>query len=227
MQHDSTGTVPIREIRDLVEQGDVQRSVLDEQEFMAVQSDLYPGERIVLCRNPLRVQASKEQREALWKKAEDRFEKIVQNIQHRRRKDPTRIGIRVGKILHEYTVSPYFTLDIREGHLSYARNEAALDGMHAIRTSLETEPNASEVVANYKKLSLVESVFRTMKTISIQVRPIHHRRKERGIAHVFLYMLAYYMEFHMRKKLAPILFAKAVRPRPRRNKMKRFPVLLR
>ena len=81
--------------------------------------------------------------------------------------------------------------------------------MYAIRTSLETAPNASEVVANYKKFSLVEFAFRTMKTISFQVRPIHLRRKERGIAYVFLCTLAYYVEFHTHKKLAPLLFADA------------------
>lgn len=201
------------EIRNVVEQGAVQMSLFDEQDLMEVTSELYPGERIALCRNPLLAQAGKEKREALLKKVEDRFDKIIQNIENRRLKDPAKIGIRVGRIFKKYPVRKYFTLDIQERHFSYTRNEVAiqkkavLDGIYAIRTSLEQDPSATEIVANYKQLSLVELAFRTMKTISIKIRPIHHRRKERVIAHVFLCMLAYYVEFHMRKKLAPILFA--------------------
>ena len=128
------------EIRDVAEQGDVQLNLLDEQDLMEVESDLYPGEQIVLCRNPLRAQAGKEQREALWKKAEKRFEKMVQNIKNRRLKDPTRIGIRVGKILYQYTVGPYFTLDIREGHFSYAQNEAVTPKRQHLTGCMPFEP---------------------------------------------------------------------------------------
>ena len=87
------------------------------------------------------------------------------------------------------------------------RRQKRLDGLYAIRSSLKQKPEATELVANYKRLSTVEQAFRTMKTISLRVRPIHHRKKNRVIAHVFLCMLAYYVEYHLRRKLAPILFA--------------------
>ena len=106
-----------------------------------------------------------------------------------------------------------FTLEIEEEHFAYKRHEAGitkaerLDGLYAIRSSLKQTPAASELVADYKRLSAVEQAFRTLKTISLRVRPIHHRKKNRVIAHVFLCMLAYYVEYHLRRKLAPILFA--------------------
>ena len=203
------------EIRAVVEQESVQMSLFDEQDVMEIHSDLYPADRLVLCRNPLQAEKSKRQREELLVKTEKALDKVVEATQReqRRLKCKGKIGVRVGRVIGKYKVKKFFTLEIEEEHFAYERNEAAitkaerLDGLYAIRSSLKQKPEASELVANYKRLSTVEQAFRTMKTISLRVRPIHHRKKNRVIAHVFLCMLAYYVEYHLRRKLAPMLFA--------------------
>ena len=203
------------EIRAVVEQEPVQMSLFDEQDVMEIHSDLYPADRLVLCRNPLQAEKSKRQREELLIKTEKALDKIVEATQReqRRLKCKGKIGVRVGRVIGKYKVRKFFTLEIEEEHFAYKRDEAAiakaerLDGLYAIRSSLKQKPEAAELVANYKRLSTVEQAFRTIKTISLRVRPIHHRKKNRVIAHVFLCMLAYYVEYHLRRKLAPILFA--------------------
>ncbi len=203
------------EIRAVVEQESVQMSLFDEQDVMEIHSDLYPADRLVLCRNPLQAEKSKRQREELLIKTEKALDKIVEATQREqcRLKCKGKIGVRVGRVIGKYKVRKFFTLEIEEEHFAYKRDEAAiakaerLDGLYAIRSSLKQKPEATELVANYKRLSTVEQAFRTMKTISLRVRPIHHRKKNRVIAHVFLCMLAYYVEYHLRRKLAPILFA--------------------
>ena len=203
------------EIRAVVEQESVQMSLFDEQDVMEIHSDLYPADRLVLCRNPLQAEKSKRQREELLIKTEKALDKIVEATQReqRRLKCKGKIGVRVGRVIGKYKVRKFFTLEIEEEHFAYKRDEAAiakaerLDGLYAIRSSLKQKPEAAELVANYKRLSTVEQAFRTIKTISLRVRPIHHRKKNRVIAHVFLCMLAYYVEYHLRRKLAPILFA--------------------
>ena len=182
---------------------------------MELHSDLYPEDRIVLCRNPLQAQKSKRQREELLIKTERALDKIVvaTKREQRRLKCKGKIGVRVGRVIGKYKVRKFFTLAIEQEHFAYERNEAALgkaeqlDGFYAIRSSLKQKPEPTTVVVDYKRLSTVEQAFRTMKTISLRVRPIHHRKKDRVIAHVFLCMLAYYVEYHLRRKLAPILFA--------------------
>ncbi len=203
------------EIRAVVEQESVQMSLFDEQDVMELHSDLYPADRLVLCRNPLQAEKSRRQREELLVKTEEALDKVVTATrrEQRRLKCKGKIGVRVGRVIGKYKVKKFFTLEIEEEHFAYQRNEAAiakaerLDGLYAIRSSLKQEPEAAELVANYKRLSTVEQAFRTMKMISLRVRPIHHRKKDRVIAHVFLCMLAYYVAYHMRRKLAPILFA--------------------
>ena len=123
------------------------------------------------------------------------------------------ISFRVGKVIGSWKMEKHFDLDIKEGFFSYQRNaasiarEASLDGMHAIRSSLK-EPTAEEVVRDYKRLSAVEQAFRSLKTVDLnKVGPIHHYRTPRVICHVFLCMLAYFVERHMKQLLAPILFA--------------------
>ena len=203
------------EIRAVVEQEQVQMSLFDEQDVMELHSDLYPSDRLVLCRNPLQAEKSRRQREALLLKTENALDKIVAATkrEQRRLKCKGTIGVRVGKVIGKYKVGKFFTLEIEEEHFAYERNQAGitkaerLDGLYAIRSSLKQEPEAAVLVADYKRLSAVEQAFRTLKTISLRVRPIHHRKKNRVIAHVFLCMLAYYVEYHLRRKLAPILFA--------------------
>src|SRR5262249_6615811 len=124
------------------------------------------------------------------------------------------IGRKIGEVINKHKMAKHFTLDVRDGHFSFARNEAAiaaeaqLDGIYVVRTSVpKSAIGAEATVAAYKGLSVVERAFRTMKGVDLQVRPIHHWLAERAKAHVLLCMLAYYVEFHMRKALAPMLFA--------------------
>ncbi len=151
--------------------------------------------------------------DALLVKVEARLDRIVQSVhgKPRRLKDKGKIGVRVGKVFQKYKMRKFFTWEIEEGHFSYTRNAEAiqraerLDGVYAIRSSLKRE--AEELVTDYKRLSSVEWAFRTMKSMSLQVRLIHHRKQERVVAHIFLCMLAYYVEYHLRQKLAPMLFS--------------------
>jgi transposase len=162
---------------------------------------------------PSQAEKSKQRQEALLVKTEEALDKIVEATQRaqRRLRCKGKIGVRVGRVLGKYKVRQFFTLVIEQEHFTYKRNEAAitkaeqLDGLYAIRSSLKQAPEAAGLVANHKRLSTVEQAFRTMKTISLRVRPIYHRKKDRGIAHVFLCMLAYYVEYHLRRNLAPML----------------------
>ena len=202
------------EIQSVVDQTNFQMSLFDEQDLVEIHCDLYPKDKLVLCRNPLQAEKSKHQREKLIAKTETALDRIVAATQRESRPltDAAEIGARKERVLQKYKMRKYFTLKIEEGHFSYTRNEEAiqkaerLDGIYAIRSSLQEQPK-EELVSNYKRLSLVEIAFRTLKTFSLRIRPIHHRKKERVVAHAFLCMLAYYVEYHMRKKLAPMLLA--------------------
>ena len=203
-----------RSIRRIVNQEGLQLSLFDERNLAEIRTDAYPGERIVLCRNPLRADKSKEDREALLQKTEAALEKIARAT--RRKRNPLRsekaIALRVGKVIGRWKMEKHIQFDIREGHFSYRRNEASirqeqtLDGLYAIRASVK-EPSDTEIVQTYKRLSAVEAAFRCMKTVSLRVRPIHHYRVRRVESHIFLCMLAYYVEYHLRRRLAPMLFA--------------------
>ncbi len=202
------------EIRKVVEEEGYQMSLFDEQDLVEVYCDLYPEDRLVLCRTPLQAAKSKKTREEMLTKTQEKLDKIVESIKNGRLKDAGKIGVRVGKVFGDKKhKKKYFHLEIREGYFSYTRNEEMiqkeeqLDGVYAIRSSLKQELDAAELVTNYKRLSTVEMAFRAMKSMSLQVRPIHHRNKKRVVAHVFLCMLAYYVEYHLRRKLAPMLFA--------------------
>ena len=128
-------------------------------------------------------------------------------------KDQAAIGLRVGRVAHQYRMNPYFVFTIREGHFSYQLDEPhlqkaeALDGLYAIRSSLKKEPQAPALVWNDKRLATVEMAFRVMKSLSLPIRPIHHRKKARIEAHVLLCMLSYDVRYHWQQKLAPLLFA--------------------
>jgi len=203
----------LEEMQQVVEQDELQLSLFDEQDLMEVHSDLYPNERLILCRNPLQAAKSQRTREKLLVKIEQKLDRIVTSVhgEPRRLKDTAKIGVRVGRVFEKHKMTKFFTTEIGEGSFSYARNEDViqraerLDGVYAIRSSLEQQ--GQELVSDYKRLSSVEWAFRTMKSMSLQVRPIHHRKKERVVAHIFLCMLAYYVEYHLRKALAPMLFA--------------------
>ena len=203
------------EISKLVEPKGLQLDLFDETGLVEIESDAYPNERLILCRNPLRAKLSTEKRQKLLARTEDELKKVVKAVS--RKKNPLRgagaIGERVGRWLGRWKMRKFFDIEITDDHFSFARKEAdirkaeTLDGVYAIRTTLDKQPTAAEIVAHYKRLAAVETAFRSLKSVSLKVRPIHHRRESRVIGHVFLCMLAYYVEYHLRKALAPMLWA--------------------
>ena len=204
-----------RSIRDLVEDGALQMSLFDQRNLIEFASPLYPGERLIGCYNPLLAEERSRKREELLQATEQALRKIVTEVA-RRTKTPlseAEIGKKVGRALSRFKMGKHFELSIEKGSLSYQRNqqsietEKALDGIYVIRTS---EPAAhlcpEDTVRQYKNLGRVEEAFRCFKGIDIRVRPIRHRTEQHVRAHIFLCMLAYYLEFHMREALAPLLF---------------------
>lgn len=203
------------QIRTLAESGSLQRSLFDERDLGEITDPAYPEERLVVCRNPLLAAERARKREALLRATEQELEKIVQATTRpqRRLRGKDRIGLRVGKVVGKFKVAKHFTLEIDEECFRYARKhehiaqEAALDGIYVIRTSVPAERLDTETTVRvYKRLSTVERAFRCYKSIDLKVRPIHHRRACRVRAHIFLCMLAYYVEWHMRQAWAPMLF---------------------
>ena len=203
------------QIRKLVDSGSLQLSLFDEQDLAEITDPAYPGERLVVCRNPMLAEERARKRRELLEATEKELEKIVQATKRKKRtlKGKDKIALRVGKVINKFKVGKHFHVTIGEESFSYHRKEdniareKALDGIYVIRTSLPSDKLASEAaVTAYKQLSLVEQAFRCFKSIDLKVRPIHHRLERRVRAHVFLCMLAYYVEWHMRQALAPILF---------------------
>jgi hypothetical protein len=202
-------------IRPLVEAGKIQLSFFDQRDLAEIQSPDYPGERLIVCKNPLMAVRRAKKRQALLEATERELNKIVAATERPRRplKGEAPIGLRVGKVLHRFKMAKHFRLDIREAGFSYARDEvkiaeeAALDGIYVVRTSVQRAAlDTEEAVRAYKGLGHVEEAFRSYKTVDLKVRPIYHYLVDRVRAHVFLCMLAYYVEWHMRQALAPLLF---------------------
>ncbi len=202
-------------IRKLVEQGVIEPSLFDEQDLMEVQSPEYPGERLVVCHNPLLAEKRARKRIELLEATEKKLATIAAATGRAKRalKGKDKIGVRVGKVINHYKVGKHFILEITEESFTYDRDEekiaaeANLDGLYVIRTSVSKEILAAEsTVRAYKDLSKVERAFRSLKTVDLKIRPIYHHLVNRVRAHVFLCMLAYYVEWHMRGKLQSILF---------------------
>ena len=202
-------------IRALAQEGAIQLSLFDERDLAEITSPEYPGERLIACRNPLLAEERTRKREELLRATERELDKITAATKRPRRKltGKERIGLRVGKILNLYKVGKHFKLEITDEGFSYERAtgkiaaEAALDGIYVIRTSVPAEGlNAENTVRAYKDLSKVERAFRSLKTVDLNVRPIRHRLADRVRAHILLCMLAYYVEWHMHRSLASILF---------------------
>jgi hypothetical protein len=204
------------EIRKLFAQPGFQFSIFDRRDMVELRNpEEFPGERLIVCLNPLLQVERSRKREDLLRATEKDLDAIVEATQRpkRRLQGKVAIALRAGKVLNRFKVAKHFVLDITDTSFSYRRNqeaidkEAALDGIYVIRTSVPAaEFPAEEVVRSYKSLSTVERAFRSYKTVDLHVRPIFHQLSERVKAHVFLCMLAYYVEWHMRKKLAPMLF---------------------
>jgi len=202
-------------LRRLVNEGVLQMSLFDEKNLAEIESEAYPGERLVACFNPLLADERRRKREALLEATEKELEKLSKQVLRRKNKPMTasEIGLKAGKVQGRYKMGKHFCLTIEDGLFQWERNtdairqEAALDGIYVIRTSETKESlTAEEAVRRYKSLSQVEQAFRTMKGIDILVRPIRHRTDKRVPAHIFLCMLAYYVQWHMRRALAPLLF---------------------
>jgi len=218
-------------IRKLIGQGALQRSLFDEKNLAEITSPDFPGERLIACFNPLLAEERSRKRGELLTATEEGLRKLAGQVA-RRTKTPmkgTEIGLRAGKILGRYKVGKHFKLNISDGLFQWERREDAieqesqLDGIYVIRTSETQEQlTAEDTVRTYKSLSQVERMFRTLKGIDLLVRPIRHRTEDRVPAHIFLCMLAYYVEWHMRRALAPILFEDHELPEMRKH---RDPVL--
>ena len=204
-----------REIRDLAERADLQMSLFDQQNLAEIQSPEYPGERLIACLNPYLAEERRRKREDLLAATERDLARISGAVRRRTAKplDRTVIALKVGKVIQRYKMAKHFVLEISDGAFRWQRNEesiereAALDGIYVLRTSVPVEKlSAADTVRRYKSLSQVERLFRSLKSIDLQVRPIRHHREERVRAHILLCMLTYYVEWHMRRALAPLLY---------------------
>ena len=201
-------------IRELMSSGAVQRSMFDDTDLAEIRCDAYPGERLIVCRNERLAQERARKREALLQATEALLAPIAAATQREKRRlsGKEKIAMRVGKVIGKYKMAKHFELDITETAFAYHRKadaiaaEAALDGLYIVRTSVPTtELDAEHTVRAYKGLSVVERAFRSLKTVDLKVRPIYHYAGARVRAHVFLCMLAYYVEWHMRQRLKPLL----------------------
>ena len=197
------------------EHGPFQPSLFDERNLLESSSAHFPGERLVVCRNPALAEERARKRLELLAATEADLVKIATTTQRARRplRGEQAIALRVGRIIERFHMAKHFELSITDSSLSWQRRheaiaqEAALDGLYVIRTSVSAQQlDAAAAVAAYKSLSHVERAFRSMKTVDMQVRPIFHYSAQRVRAHVFLCMLAYYVEWHMRARLKPMLF---------------------
>ena len=202
-------------IRQLAEKGALQLSFLDEKNLAEVSSPDYPGERLIACYNPLLKEERGRKRRDLLEATEKGFTKIAKEVMRRKKKPlkEAEIAMKVGKVMGRYKVGKHFVCTMGEGSFQWARREesiqqeAKLDGIYVLRTSESKERlSAEDTVRSYKSLSEVERAFRCLKGIDLLVRPIHHRDEHRVEAHIFLCLLAYYLEWHMRKAWAPLLF---------------------
>ena len=202
-------------IKAMVEADTVQLSLFDERGLAEVTSPDFPGERLVVCRNPLLAAERARKREDLLRASEADLGRIARAV--KRKTKPLRgadqIGLAVGQVLNRHKMAKHFILSIAEDSFSFARNAEAVaaegqrDGIYIIRTNVPAEHlAAADVVSSYKSLSRVERAFRSIKTVDLEVRPIHHRLADRVRAHLLLCMLAYYVEWHLREALRPILF---------------------
>jgi transposase len=218
------------QIQGLLEADAFQPSLFDQKDMAEITTPDYPGERLVVCRNPLLAAERARVREALLQATEAALDAIVRATTRTRQRltGQDHIGIRVGKVINQCKVGKHFRYEIRDKHFSYERNietidhEKALDGIYVIRTSVSSDRLSTEdTVYAYKSLSQVERAFRRCKTMDLRMRPISHFLPHRVKAHIFLCMLAYYVEWHMRQLLAPMLCddadkdrAQALRPSP-------------
>jgi transposase len=201
------------QVKKLVKDGVLQLSLFDEQNLAEIEDqEGYPGERLVVCRNPLVAEERRRKREALLSATERELSAISERVEQGTLRGAAEIGLAAGAVWNRFRVKKHFELQIEDARFTFKRKaeqidqEAALDGIYVLRTSASAEAlDAPAVVRSYKQLKEVERAFRSFKG-TLDVRPIHHRLEDRVRAHVFLCMLAYYLEWHLRKAWAELLF---------------------
>ena len=202
-------------IKILRDAGALQMSLFDERDMAAITSPDFPGERLIVCRNQALAAERARRREDLLAATERELARIAAAVARQRQplRGAAAIGLKVGAVLDRHKMAKHFTLDIADNRFGFSRKtediaaEAALDGIYVVRTSLPaTVLDDPTTVRSYKSLSLVERAFRCLKSVDLQIRPVYHWLADRVRAHVFLCMLAYYLEWHMRQRLAPMLY---------------------
>jgi hypothetical protein len=200
-------------IRGLVTEGTLQLSLFDERDLVEISSPDFPGERLVVCRNPVLAAERARKREELLAATEVELGRVAAAVARGSLRDAATIGLRVGRIRDRHRMAKHFELGIGDGSFAFARRtdaiaaEAALDGLYVIRTSVGPDDlDAPGVVLAYKRLAAVERDFRAFKTSELEVRPIHHWREDRVRAHLFLCLLAAHVRWHLERAWAPLLF---------------------
>jgi len=199
-------------IQQLYRQGAIQKSLFDQRNLAEIEHPDYPGERLVVCRNPFLAAERTRKREQLLTATEGQLEKIAQRVRSGRLSGADKIGVAVGRVVNKFKVAKHFDLAVARKSFSFSRKtaaieaEAALDGICVIRTSVPKSLSADNAVRAYKRLANVEHAFRCLKTVDLEIGPIFHRLSDRVRAQILLSMLAYHVEWHMRRALAPMLF---------------------
>jgi transposase len=203
-------------IRELVEDGLLNRSLFDATNLAEIASPEFPGERLIACHNPLLAEERRRKRDALLQATEEDLKRLAAEVARRTKKPlgKATIGLKAGRIIHRFKMAKHFELTIEDGTSSWRRDEASirreeqLDGLYVVRTSEPAERlSAGDTVRSYKSLAEVERAFRGVKGLNLRIRPIWHRLENRVRAHALLCFLAYYVQWHLRRAWAPLLFA--------------------
>ena len=202
------------QIRSLVEGEALQLGLFDERRLFELTHAEYPGERLIACRNPELAKLRAHKRQSLLEATQKELEKVRASVTAGRLSGKAKIGVRIGRVVNKYKVAKHFELTVEDRSFEFkildekVAAEAALDGIYVIRTNVpKKQLGTADTVRSYKGLCEVERAFRSLKTVDLKIRPIHHRLEDRVRAHIFLCMLAYYVEWHMREAWRELLFA--------------------
>jgi len=202
------------QIRALLEDGSLQLGLFDERNLFELTHPEFPGERLVACRNPELAELRAHKRRDLLEATAAELTKVRSMVEHKRLRGRDQIGLRVGRVVNKYKVAKHFELEIEDARFAFriredwVAAEALLDGIYILRTPVPSQKmDGAQVVRSYKSLAQVERAFRSLKTVDLKIRPIHHRLADRVRAHIFLCMLAYYVEWHMIEAWRALLFA--------------------
>ena len=202
------------QIRSLVEGEALQLGLFDERRLFELTHEEYPGERLIACRNPELAKLRAHKRLSLLEATQKELEKVRASVAAGRLSGKAKIGVRIGRVVNKYKVAKHFELTVEDRRFEFnilhekVAAEAALDGIYVVRTNVpKRQLGTADAVRSYKGLCEVERAFRSLKTVDLKIRPIHHRLEDRVRAHIFLCMLAYYVEWHMREAWRELLFA--------------------